>query len=365
VICTGTDFTAQAGTAYLLRVGTYDEATFDFAGHAVTAADRPANDLFGAAEALAVPDSTTVDQMQRATRQGPEPAGSCGDGSGTVWYRLQPGAQRRVRLETEGAFAVYRGSTVGSLTQLACSRSNVVPTLVSLPSAGTYYVQLWDRLDLGSLTLETVSGEPEPDAPAPCAASAGGLEPNSNPRAKLRWRFNNDNVPSNLGSRKSLGAVKTGMRVITESRNDCGMDDRVSAATEYLGATSRPASLCTGQEVADQMNVVEFGALGGGLLGLACAEYTATSPAGPWTVVESDVRFNKATRWTLSPDAKGCNARYDLIGVAAHETGHVFGLKHAPGVGGLNQTMAASTVACNGGTRTLGRGDVLVLRDRY
>ena len=364
VICDGTDFAAQAGTTYLLRVGTYDEATFDFAGHAMTAADRPANDLFGSAETLAVPDTTTVADMQRATRQASEPAGTCGDGSGTVWYRLQPGQQRRVRLGSDDAFAVYRGSSLGALTQLACSRSNTTPTLVTLPSTGTFYVQMWDRLDEGTLDLETTSGEPAPDSPAPCASTAGAVEPNTNPRAKWRWSINNANAPANLGALKSLGAVKTGMRVITESRNDCGMDDRVSAATEYLGATSRTASLCTGQQVADKRNVIDFGSLSG-FLGLACSETTATSMAGPWTVVETDLRFNKATRWTLTPDAKSCNDRYDLLGVAAHETGHAFGLKHAPGVGGANQTMAASAVSCNGGARTLGRGDVLMLRDRY
>lgn len=366
VLCEGTDFSAQSGTTYLLRVGTYgsDGATFDLDVHAITAADRPGNDLFIDADPIGVPDTETVVEMQRASRQASEPPASCGDNTGTVWYRLQPGAQHRVRLGSDDALAVYRGTSLGALTQIACSRDNTTPTLVTLPLTGTFYVQMWDRSDPGSLSLETVSGEPTPGAPAPCAASAYMLEPDTKPRAKLQWRFNNGNAPSNLGGRKSLRAVKDGMQVITSSANDCGLDDRVNAVTEYLGATSRPASRCANDK-SDKVNVVDFGPLPSGLLGLACSEFTGTSIDGPWTIVESDVRFLKSARWTVTPDAKSCNDRYDLVGTAAHETGHVFGLKHPGGAGAPNQTMSATAVSCNGGARTLGRGDVMGLRARY
>jgi hypothetical protein len=61
-----------------------------------------------------------------------------------------------------------------------------------------------------------------------------------------------------------------------------------------------------------------------------------------------------------------CNHRYDLESTVTHERGHTFGLGHVSESNHGNLTMSsASNGACQFSERTLGRGDVLGLANKY
>lgn len=206
--------------------------------------------------------------------------------------------------------------------------------------------------------------EMRPDAAPPCSSKAYKLVENMEPRQRLEWRFDGSSTPDSLTPRQALRAIKQGMGIITGSRNDCGLPDRVSAQHRYLGRTKKPASLCVGKGT-DGVNSVSFDvAEYPGMLGLACASWTIEQD-GSKNTTESDIRLTSTVPWTVRPDAPSCQLQVDLVGVAAHEVGHVFGLDHPVSPDSLNQTMSASQGGCNGSFRTLGRGDVIGLRKLY
>lgn len=171
------------------------------------------------------------------------------------------------------------------------------------------------------------------------------------------WWFNAGSTPSYLGQRAALGAIRRGTAAITQSRNNCGMADRVSARAMYQGRTSRGVNIGRNASCrrGDGRNVSGFGTLPHGILALTCTWFSGGR------AVESDVRFNKRHSWYVRRPAN-CRGRHDLEGVTAHERGHTFGLGH---VNSRTATMRPSITACSNFARTLGRGDVLGLRRLY
>lgn len=357
VRCTTEPVYVNKGSVYFVRVATRGApASFRLRWYP----PRPATDSFGKAPYEVVPSYTRTAKMTGATMQSGEPTPSCKTTwTGTVWQKVNAGTLRRLDVNTSGQpAAVYQGSTLTGLKQIACVGG--WGKLVVLPTTGPFYIQQWTKPGTDEADLYVSSGEPYPDSPPPCSDRAYYLM-DVGPRQTFRWRYNGDNAPSSIAT-SALAAFKQGIGVITKSTNDCGLGDQVSAAAEYLGRTSRTATLCT-QRVADGVNAVDFGpAVSPGVLGLACSEQKSTDNI-TWRITETDMRFTKAEPWTLKPDAANCSWAYDLVGVAAHEAGHTFGLDHPYGVGNL--TMGAYSSACTGAFRTLGRGDVLGLRALY
>lgn len=368
ITCEKNSFRTRAGETYYLRVGsTFGAVEYTFNGNVVTAANRPPHDAFTDAKPLTLPFGETTSAFDLATTQPGEPTPRCGPRpQQSVWYRVRPGLLRRLALDSGDAYiAVYRGDTLSSLVRAGCvppGNGYGFRTLL-LRSGATHYLQVFSGAGSDTASVRGQSGEPCRDCPPPCAVRDYAHYDGIAPRKPLEWRFNPKQVPASLGAKTALQAVKRGMNVITSSQNDCGLADKVSARTVYLGRTRRGASLCRSDRV-DGVNAVEFAEPDGlNLYGLTCSRTRLRNRR--WHIVESDMQLNPKTAWTTNPDRLDCSHRADLVGVAAHETGHVFGLTHPSRSSTDNLTMHAEGRMCTSAYRTLGRGDILGLRALY
>lgn len=306
-------------------------------------------------------------ELDRATVEPGEPTPGCDTSAvGSQWYRIQRSdSWRRIKLRTDAPAAVYRGSELTALRRVACLRASPQEKLITMARTGAYYVQVAvtpQHQFTPALVLWLRNGEMRPDGAPPCDVKAHKLVDDITARKALRWRFNAASTPPALTRKQAARGVKRGMNIIMKSKNDCGLKDTVSARHKFLGRTKKSASLCTGR--ADGVNTVAFGPAPFGMLGLACSAWTING-RGKRVIFESDMRLTSGVTWTMKPDNPGCSNAVDIVGVVAHEAGHIFGLDHTGGVKGLNQTMAPSGSACNGAARTLGKGDVRGLRRLY
>jgi hypothetical protein len=176
-----------------------------------------------------------------------------------------------------------------------------------------------------------------------------------------RWHFNAGTTPRALSENNVEDTLVRATRNITKSRNDCGMNDRVGATQDYRGRTDRRAdiSASTGCTAQDGVNVTDFGDLPAAVLGLTCTRFSGTQ------ALESDMRLNKDDhRWYVNKPAD-CRNRFSIEAVTTHERGHTFGLADLSVENHGNLTMAGGIGACKDKASTLGRGDVLGLRNKY
>jgi hypothetical protein len=90
-----------------------------------------------------------------------------------------------------------------------------------------------------------------------------------------------------------------------------------------------------------------------------------------WKAKESDVQIRRDLNWRerRSDDAAPCNNETDLVGLAAHEVGHVVGLgdtyKIKPYEKNKHQIMGHLFDPCDFSTRRLGRADYIGLTRLY
>lgn len=176
---------------------------------------------------------------------------------------------------------------------------------------------------------------------------------------RLRWRYRDANRPGSVSKNGAINAFKHAAAGIVNSRNSCGMVDQVSATHTYLGTTSKAPGIngsgaCTSM---DNNNVIGWGKLPGGVLGVTCTWSTSSGIA-----VESDQRYSNQHKWFAgNTPPSNCTDKFSLRSVATHEFGHAYGLGHSA----CKLTMAPSTQVCNAGGRNLGKGDVNGLRKLY
>jgi hypothetical protein len=183
----------------------------------------------------------------------------------------------------------------------------------------------------------------------------------------LSYTFARSTTPPELKAAVAEWEIVRGGENITSTRNRCGLGDRVPVELTYLGDSDNRADIgdraeCSGNEGTSE---VSFGNLPGGILAVACT-VRAINPAGYDEVFESDVEVNKNDfTWTARPKQRSCRNRYDLQAVMTHERGHTFGLEHVGERAHGRLTMSTRINSCSNAERTLGRGDVLGLGQKY
>lgn len=228
----------------------------------------------------------------------------------------------------------------------------------------------------GTVDLDHVGDDSEDATPEPALDTAARRSGACSDRAyndgdarvgsTLTWYFNRATAPDELTPGTAEGAISGAGNNVTGTRNNCRLGDRVPVALSYAGNTSSQANIaqdsCTTD---DARSTVSFGDLAQGILAATC---NWTDPGVPYDELEtSDIKINKTDfNWTTKPDAKSCRRRFDLEGVMTHERGHTFGLGHV----GENDhgALTMSTFingSCQSSERTLGRGDVLGLGNKY
>lgn len=243
----------------------------------------------------------------------------------------------------------------------------------------------------GSSEAVTVfgTGEPEPcDSPSadgcldPCTDTNHHVSlPKRKVREKQPWYFKQTTTPASLTQQDALAQIKLGTQNIVKVNNDCARSDFISRTAAYKGTTttgtgitikhpsSGPRNSCS----QDGKNVVDFGKLvplspgADPPAGLACTSYTSTPPR---FIVEADIRLNKDTAWTITPDDPECFNLINLQGVVTHERGHAFGLSHTDvdsttPYSHLPQTMFPASYPCSSYNNTLGLGDIQALNELY
>ena len=179
----------------------------------------------------------------------------------------------------------------------------------------------------------------------------------------LAYRFRSSTTPSELSVTNTEAAIQKATDNIVRGRNSCSLSDQIDATGTYLGRTTRAVQVTAsgGCSAGDADNVVAFGDLPGGVLGVTCT----------WSfddiAVESDIRLNSGDFWwTTSPTSADCDDAYDVESVMTHERGHSFGLGHVSEEAHAHATMStAINGPCQKTEVTLGKGDVLGLRAMY
>ena len=197
-------------------------------------------------------------------------------------------------------------------------------------------------------------------SPPPCSDRARSLM-GHRWRDRFEWRFSAGTTPTGLGKDAVEAALRRAVVNIVRSDNDCGMADHVSATARYAGRTTRGTNVTSAGACGspDGLNVVGFGALPTGTLGVSCT----------WSIdgraIENDVRLNRGDhRWFVRRPA-GCTNRFGIEAVMTHELGHTFGLGHVSEATHGNLTMSTRLSPCSNAPSTLGRGDVIGLRALY
>jgi hypothetical protein len=373
----------QSGLTYYLQVfSSGGTADFVMTGRPPSASELPPNDAYAAAAALPLDQNVLVGNYDRASLEAGEPAPPCGPAPlATVWFKVDPGAWRRLALHDalyDETATLWQGTSLGSLTSLGCfappARTDGAtitpePARWVVPDRGPFYLQIAQvyassRTDKAfqMTSNESCSGSCLP----PCQVRDHLLDAGIAPRDPWRWSFNVAGGLKGLSAHQILRSVKAGAKIVTASTNDCGLADKVTAKTSYLGTSRLKASMCNGDR-RDRKNVVAVAPRGGGsTLAMTCYSMIKQYGEKKWHITESDMEVYANWQWTTDGDAPGCHDAQDLVGVLAHEVGHVFGLDHAQKGRARNLTMfPIAPPACNNSARSLGLGDVLGLRQLY
>lgn len=118
------------------------------------------NDAFeGATVISSLPFTQSVNNSSATMQMGePQPSRACATGVGkTLWYRYQRATTHTVAFDTQGSnfdtvVVVYRGTTLGTLTGVACDddfhgRGGASRATFTAQAGQTYYIQAGGWMD--------------------------------------------------------------------------------------------------------------------------------------------------------------------------------------------------------------------------
>ena len=180
-------------------------------------------------------------------------------------------------------------------------------------------------------------------------------------------------------------AVWLGADNMTYGVNDCGLAtavfgiSHVASPGSVLRADIDSNAMCAFFD--DDLNVVDWGELPAGTLGVSCSWTINTVPCilANQCFTASDVRFNSTARWFVADEVPEPGVEplclvanssttfggYDLMGVSAHEFGHVWGLGHVSESTDPRMTMSTATGVCDFSERFIGLGDYVGMCERW
>ncbi len=162
--------TLTAGQTYYFQAGGFrgEDGSVDqgTVGFRLTTAGSP--DQFGNAAAITALPYTNTGSTATATVEAGEPAPACMTIGKTTWFKYTPAGNQAVTVSTAGSnfdtvLAVWRGTTIGGLTQVGCDDDGVAAggasriAGLSLTGGQTYYVQIGGYRDPGSGVTESGS----------------------------------------------------------------------------------------------------------------------------------------------------------------------------------------------------------------
>ncbi|WP_405724651.1 matrixin family metalloprotease [Streptomyces sp. NBC_01537] len=179
------------------------------------------------------------------------------------------------------------------------------------------------------------------------------------------WYVGDGAMPGAMTQSEAHTAFADAINNITGSYNNCGYSDTVSATAAYQGTTTYEADINSSGDCTDRdgKSTWDAGNLDSGTVAETC--WWDTSYLGMENdLKEADVRYNTTDLDFTNSPTSSCTSKYDIRSVGTHEAGHVFGLGHV-GSGHSNLTMYTNSFLCSTKARTLGKGDILGLRDIY
>lgn len=143
-------FNVTGGTTYAVAVdgynGDFGSVTLNWTH---TTGSAPANDAFAGAVDLTSVSGVVSGSNRFATKEAGEPSHAGNAGGASVWWKITPNRNARVRLSTSGSnfdttLAVYTGTAVNALTRVAANddAGNTLQSSVSFraTSGTTYYI---------------------------------------------------------------------------------------------------------------------------------------------------------------------------------------------------------------------------------
>lgn len=163
------------GQTYFFQAGGFNNAGTIASGNltfkVTRVATAPANDGFAGATLVSVLPFETAGPNADATVEAGEPTPSCAATGKTVWYRFVPAATMSVAAETTNSslefdtvLAVYRGTALNALTEVACNDDvpghGGAPSKVHVTLTGgqTYYFQAGGFRDTAGKVAEGTLG---------------------------------------------------------------------------------------------------------------------------------------------------------------------------------------------------------------
>jgi hypothetical protein len=191
-------------------------------------------------------------------------------------------------------------------------------------------------------------------------------------KTTYNWYFKADSTPSEVTTANARDALKQATTNVTHSNNNCNMADEVGATQNFVADTNRATDinasgdLCQSYNNKDGFSVTSFGDLPSQWLAYTCSWGTKDEGDAYAGANESDMKLNKQNYSWVVNIGSGCTGKWSVEGVATHERGHTFGLAHVSEQDHGNLTMSKSiNGTCQNSESTLGRGDVLGLRNIY